>query len=452
MSESSSGAEPKHSLILRPSGILSAGKPLSGHELVIADGRNAALRPATGPENLPGRLLLPGFVNAHSHAFQRGLRGHVQWRSGDDDFWSWRERMYALATGLDPQGVEDVSALAFLEMAQAGFTTVGEFHYLHHSPDGRPYADPDELARRVIRAARRVGIRICLLRVAYGRAGFEQPANRRQRRFIDRDPDAALLAAKRLARIEDPKVSVGLAPHSVRACPRRWLQAFSSFEGPLHMHVSEQPGENRQCIDETQVSPTALIDECGLLSPRFHAVHMTWPTAGDADRLRRSGAGVVACPTTELDLGDGFLQQDQLEGVPLSIGTDSHARIDPFAEIRALELHARGLQGRRNVLSPPEQVDGLALRLLDIGARGGAAALGLEGGTGAVGEPADWIGVDLNDPVLACARMLPAVVMAGHVGMVTHSWVGGDPVLVDRRHPLQAEILEAATRALATVP
>lgn len=403
--------------------------------------------------NLPGKLLIPGFVNAHSHAFQRGLRGHVQWRSGSDNFWSWRERMYGLATGLDPDGVEAVSTLAFLEMARAGFTTVGEFHYLHHTPDGRPYADRDELAKRVIRAARRVGLRICLLRVAYERPGFQQAENRRQRRFYDRDADAVMDAVTRLQRNTDPLVSVGLAPHSVRACSRRWLQAFATFEGPIHMHVSEQTGENQQCKDEHQVSPTALLDEIGLLSERFTAVHMTWPTGGDADRLRRTGARVCACPTTELDLGDGFLQVDQLEGVPLCIGTDSHARIDPFAEIRALELHARGLQSRRNVLAPAEEPDGLALRLLDAGSTQGAQALGIPDlGAGTLGQGADWVAVDLSDPVLACARALPSLVMAGHVGMVTHTWVGGIPVIVDRQHPREVEILLRAQEALAQVP
>ena len=447
---SSAGAGPHHSLILRPSALLSGGRLLDGHEVVVQGGQNIAIRPATGAVDLPGKLLIPGFVNTHSHAFQRGLRGHVQWRTGGDDFWSWRERMYGLATGLDPDGVEAVSALAFLEMAKAGFTTVGEFHYLHHSPDGKPYADRDELAKRVIRAARRVGLRITLLRVAYERPGYGQAENRQQRRFYDRDADAVMDAVVRLERNRDPLVRIGLAQHSVRACSRRWLQAFSAYQGSVHMHVSEQTSENLQCVDEHQVSPVALLDEVGLLSERFTAVHMTWPTGGDADRLRKSGARVCACPTTELDLGDGFLQADQLEGVPLSIGTDSHARIDPFAEIRALELHARGLQSRRNVFSPPEEPDGLALRLLDAGSTQGALALGWDAlGHGTVGQGADWVAVDLSDPVLACARALPALVMAGHVGMVTDSWVGGLPVITNRQHPLQVDILLRAQEALA---
>ncbi len=400
----------------------------------MAGSRVACVREATGPVDLPERLLLPGLVNAHSHAFQRGLRGHVQWTEGGrDDFWSWRERMYGLATRLDPDGIEAVSALAFLEMALAGFTAVGEFHYLHHSPDGRPYADPDELARRVIRAARRVGIRITLLRVAYGVGG--------EKRFRDRDPDEALLACQRLAGIEDPAVTVGLAPHSVRACSKEWLQAFSVFEGPVHAHVSEQPRENAECLNEHGMSPTALLEDCGLLGPDFTAVHMTWPQVpNDGERLRRAGARVCACPTTELDLGDGFLPLDHLDGVALCIGTDSHALIDPFVELRSLEWHARACQGRRNVLTPPGDRDALAHRLLQIGSEEGRRALGIEP------TVADFVAVDLADVRMAGAQPLTAALWGA--ARVRDVWVGGERIVEDGQHAQAAAIVEGARSVL----
>ena len=400
----------------------------------MSAGRVACVREATGPVNLPERLLLPGLVNAHSHAFQRGLRGHVQWTEGGrDDFWSWRERMYGLATRLDPDGIEAVSALAFLEMALAGFTAVGEFHYLHYSPDGRPYADPDELAQRVIRAARRVGIRIALLRVAYGVGG--------EKRFRDRDPGDALLACQRLAKTEDPGVTVGLAPHSVRACSKEWLQAFSVFEGPVHTHVSEQPRENAECLNEHGMSPIALLEDCGLLGPDFTAVHMTWPQVpNDGERLRRAGARVCACPTTELDLGDGFLPLDHLDGVPICIGTDSHALIDPFVELRSLEWHARACQGRRNVLTPPGDRDALAHRLLQIGSDEGRRALGIED------TVADFVAVDLADVRMAGAQPLTAAVWGA--ARVMDVWVGGERIVEDGQHAQSAAIVQGARSVL----
>ena len=395
----------------------------SGLSLRIEGDRIAAIEPTDQAPDCG--LILPGFVNAHSHAFQRGLRGHVQHAAaGKDDFWTWRDRMYRLANELDADGIEEASELAFREMAAAGFTTVGEFHYLHHLPEGTAYADREELARRVIRAARRAGLRVCLLRVAYHRAGPGQDRTREQRRFCDDRPGQVLDAIRRLQNIDDPAVSVGLAPHSVRAVPRAWLEAFAGFEGVVHAHVSEQPKENMQCQDEHGVSPTRLLSDCGLLSERFTAVHMTWPTQGDAELLRESGASVCACPSTELDLGDGFLPLDHLHDVPICVGTDSHARIDPFYEIAAIELHARGGQGRRNVLAS-EEPDGLALKLLEMGTRNGARSLGLDAGEIAVGKLADLVELNPDHPVLRSARPLPAAVLAGHPGLVLGTWVGG---------------------------
>jgi formimidoylglutamate deiminase len=377
--------------------------------------------PPADAERLPGRLLLPGFVNAHSHAFQRLLRGHVQHAEGPDDFWSWRERMYQLATSLDPDGVEEASRLAFREMLAAGFTTVGEFHYLHHQPDGTPYADPDELAGRVVAAARSVGIRLKLLRVAYARAGFGVAPVPRQRRFIDKDADDVLAAVSRL---NAAGVDAGLAPHSVRAVPAEWLRAFAAFDGVIHAHVDEQPAEVRASLAEHGRRPVHVFEAAGLLSPRFTAVHLTHPDEAELATMAASGASTCACPTTELDLGDGFLPIDRIRG-PVCIGSDSHAAIDPFAEMRAIEWNARAMLGRRNVV-PHAGPDGLAAALLAMGTVNGARALGIDAGEIAVGRLADLVAVDVSGVAFQRARLLPAVVFNGSPACVRQVWVGGE--------------------------
>ncbi|MDP2312171.1 MAG: formimidoylglutamate deiminase [Pseudomonadota bacterium] len=415
-------------------------------------------------ERLPGRALLPGFVNAHSHAFQRGLRGHVQYASGPgptsapgpsgggssrpafaDSFWTWRDRMYRLANALDPDGVEAVSALAFLEMARAGFTTVGEFHYLHHAPDGARYADPDELALRVVAAAETVGIRIVLLRVAYARAGAGLDPNPLQRRFYDRGPDDVLAA---LARLRARGVAVGLAPHSVRACPADWLTALAAFDGPVHAHVDEQPAEIAASLHEHGRRPLQVFADAGLLGPRFTAVHLTHPDDDELALLRAAGGRVCVCPTTELDLGDGLFPLDRAAGIELCIGSDSHALIDPFTELRSIEWHARAATGRRNVMGPFEHPDGSANALLHAGTRGGALALGVDAGTLAPGTLADLVAVDIADVALRGARLLPALVFSGHPGLVTDVWVGGRRIVAGRHHLGSEAIVGAAERAL----
>ncbi len=462
---------------LRPDWLWTGSELLQAPTLTIgADGRIAAIDAAAagsnadagadadapGVEALPGQLLMPGLCDAHSHAFQRAFRGHVQHRrladgsASADSFWSWRDAMYRVANRLDPDGVEAVSALAFLELLRAGVTAVGEFHYLHHHADGQPYADPDELALRVRAAAARVGLRIALLRVVYGAAGIGSdgsplPLRVDQRRFGCADPDEALAATARLqARLGgDELAHVGLAVHSVRAVPRAWLRPLAAWPGVVHAHVAEQPAEVAACHAAFGVGPLRLLAEAGLVHARFAAVHLTHPDAEDAAILRAADASVVVCPSTELDLGDGLLPLALRTGVRLCVGSDSYAAVEPLAEARTLELHGRAQSGAR-VLLGDGSAQGQATVMLAAASGNGHHALGLPGGRVAAGEVADLCAVDLDRPEALGVPPLLAVSHAARPEWIRHVWVGGRRVLRDRVHPDASVILHSAARAIAS--
>lgn len=434
---------------------------VDGQGLVAASAPSGAtVRP------LPGRLLLPGFVNGHSHAFQRVLRGRTELRAEGheaDDFWSWRERMYEAATSLSPEQLYAVSRQAFVEMALAGVTTVGEFHYLHHQADGTPYDDPSLLASTVIRAARDVGLRVVLLRVGYARAGFQVPENPRQRRFIDRDVDAFLKAVEHLrARHADPLVTVGLAPHSVRAVPPDWLRQLARARpgGPLHMHVAEQPAEVRACLAETGLRPVALLADAGLLDERFTAVHAVHLEAGEVAALGAARATVCACPSTERNLGDGIVEADRLlaAGVQLSLGSDSQAHIDLLDEARQLEGHLRLLRLGRAVLFPSTgegpREGRLGQVLLRALTTSGARSLGLAHGALTPGQSADFVTIDLNHPSLLGvppAAALTGAMLGASSAAIREVCVQGRLIVEDGRHPLEAEAAAAYQRVMATL-
>ena len=425
---------------------------LRAHALEIEGGRVLAIRDGALYPEIPvaaGRIAIPGLVNAHSHAFQRAFRGHVQWRAaGQDDFWSWRDRMYAVASALSPEGVEAVSALCFLEMALSGITSVGEFHYLHHGPGGERYSDPDELAERVIAAAERVGIRICLLRAVYLRGGPGKALSTAQLRFGDRGADEALAAVSRIGSKKRPLVSTGIAPHSVRAVDLGALRELSSFGGPIHAHVSEQPAENEVCLAENGISPLKTFASAGLLGERFVAVHLTWPLPGDIDELVASGASIAVCPSTELDLGDGLLPLEARLRARLCLGSDSHASIDLLAEARSLELHARALAGRRNVLAPEGSKDGLAERLLLAATREGARALGSGAGVIAEGAPADLLVLDLRRVAADGAPPLQAAAWIADASYTEEVWVAGRKIVEAGQHRDAERIRSDAQRWL----
>ena len=324
---------------------------------------------------------LPGFVNAHSHAFQRQLRGVVERvdpDNPDDDFWSWREAMYAAAGALDPDSIHAVCLAAYREMVAAGYVAVGEFHYPHHRPDGTPYDPPNAMADAVAAAAAEAGIELVLLMTAYQRGGAGRPPSEGQRRFCDPSVGAYLSRVEELA----GRCPVGLAPHSVRAVSRPWLEEIARFADAnglvVHIHANEQRRELEECAAEYGLAPIELLADVGLLGPRTTLVHVTHVSDRELDLVAEAGATVCACPTTEANLGDGYLPALRMfeRGIPLCIGSDSNTVIDPVLELREMEAIARRSSERRNVLVPPGD-DGPTGYLLDVGSRCGAAALGL---------------------------------------------------------------------------
>ena len=295
-------------------------------------------------------LTLPGFVNAHSHTFQRALRG----RAGGGDFWAWRELMLAEAERQTPESVSQLYAATYTEMRHAGYTAVGEFHYLGL-----------EEARAAVGAASEAGIELVLLLAAYARGGLPRMRQESSAEYL-----------RQLESLRSDGVTVGLAPHSVRACPPDWLEELGRYAQaealPLHVHADEQPREIEECVAEHGCRPIELLERTGCLGPNTTVVHATHADGAELDLLAETGTTICACPTTEADLADGFLPAARVEhrGIPLCVGSDSNVRIDPFEELRELEGIARRQTGTRGVFSTE--------RLLCFGADEGARSLGLE--------------------------------------------------------------------------
>jgi formimidoylglutamate deiminase len=413
---------------------------------------------------LANRALLPGLVNAHSHAFQRVIRGRTEARAhAQDSFWTWREQMYHAAASLSPEDVYTASRMAFLEMVLSGITTVGEFHYLHHAPDGQPYADPNELAKRVIAAAQDTGLRICLLRVAYARAGHNVAPHPRQARFIEKKPETYLKHTEKLkaelpdARRPTPDAWLGVAPHSVRAVPLDYLKEVSAWAGksrlPVHAHVAEQPAEIAVCVDEYGRGPVQLLATEGILSERFTGVHGIHVNSREIKALAESGATMCVCPTTERNLGDGIAPVDKYlaAGASLALGTDSHAQIDLLEDARELEYHLRLQNYERAVLARPEDGDpsALAALLFACATANGARSLGFDGGELAAGRPADFFTVDLNDPCIAGAApdtLLANIVFTLNRAAAREVFVSGRAIVNEGRHTRQDETVSQFAR------
>ncbi|BAJ74738.1 cytosine deaminase [Microbacterium testaceum StLB037] len=371
----------------------------SGVRIVASGGLITSVETEATPDADDHRLdglVLPGAVNAHSHAFHRLLRGRTHGDGGS--FWTWRELMYREAGRLDPASYERIATAVYAEMVAAGWTSVAEFHYVHHAPDASPYDPPHAMERALARAARASGIRLTLLDTCYLSSGFGKPLEPSQRRFGDTDATTWLARSSALREVladEHPEVVVGAAVHSVRAVPVDALERIGAELDPaiaLHVHLSEQPAENAACREATGLTPTGLLARSGLLSPRLSAVHATHLTDDDIAALGDARAAIVMCPTTEADLGDGVGPARRLAdaGVRIALGTDQHAVVDPLLEARALEHGERLASGRRGRFSPAELVAALT--------HGGASAVGRSIGRIAVGEPCDLLVIDETSP------------------------------------------------------
>jgi formimidoylglutamate deiminase len=397
------------------------------------------------------QLQVEAMVNVHSHAFQRGLRGlgdrprsvelggEAVAREADgarpvevarEDFWSWRAMMYELAGTLDPDSIHRASLATYREMARAGYGTVGEFHYIHHQPDGRPYADPNAMAIAVAEAALQAGLRVVLLPAAYHRNGWEgadRPAEGAQRRFCDPDVETFLgrVEELRLWASGRPGVEVGVAAHSVRAVPASWLAAIAEYaeaRGMVrHIHAHEQLRELEECRAEHGLTPIGLLEAQGFLGPGCTIVHGTHVDEADIRALARTGSVVAACPTTEANLGDGWIPALAYRdaGVALAIGSDSNVRIDPFEEVRELEMIARRSgQTRSALIASTGDLWGAVCRA-------GRRSLGVEEGSRLLIDTShpELAGIpeaDLPYAIATCASAAVVVGLCAEAG-------GGDP-------------------------
>ena len=350
------------------------------------NGRWLSITPDQPPpphaEALTGAVL-PGLVNAHSHAFQRAFAGLAERRDSEhDDFWSWRDRMYGVALRITPDELRSVATQLYAELLQGGYSHVCEFHYLHHAPDGTPYPDPLAMCEALAQAAAATGIGLTLLPVLYERAGFAQPALRDDQRRFRTDVRSVLALRDGVRAARWPGVDAGVAIHSLRAAAPASIHALrEALEGdaaPIHIHVAEQTAEVDDCIAATGRRPIEWLAHEGLLDARWQLVHATHATPNEIDAVSHSGAGVVLCPTTEANLGDGIpdLPRWLASATPLSIGSDSHVGRDWPEELRWLEYAQRLVQRRRNVAALPGAEPSTAARLFQAALAGGAAAAG----------------------------------------------------------------------------
>lgn len=413
------------------------------------DGRIESLSPWDGSGPADGWLALPGMPNGHSHVFQRALAGFGEARAGADSFWSWREAMYRLANGLGPGDLAVIAQAGFTAMLAAGFTSVAEFHYLHHLPG----AGPSDTAAIIARAAAAAGIRLRLLPVFYETADFDTPPRAEQRRFVHAGPDDFMETLAAL-RAHDP----GLALHSVRAVPVESAVRLMAAAGdvlarraPVHVHAAEQIAEVEACRSRHGCGPIALLARHLELGPRWSVVHATH--ADDAERrmLAVAGATVVLCPLTEAYLGDGLFPAriHAAAGGSLAIGSDSNVRLDAVEELRFLEYGQRLADRARARLA---DADGLGAPLWSRLAEGGRSALGLDVGRLAPGSYADIVCVDHTDPDLPGSadpeRGLDALITAGSRTAIREVFVGGRPVNTRPDPQLVAEYRDRVARLM----
>lgn len=400
--------------------------------------------------------IVAGQINVHSHAFQRALRGKTERLRGvEETFWGWREGMYDLALRIDADEMEAIAAMAFLEMLRGGIIEVGEFHYLHHDRNGQAYDDKAELAHRVVRAARSVGLPITLLPVAYHCGGIGEPPTGEQRRFLFSNLKEYLGFVEQLESDykEDSAVKVGLAPHSIRAASREWIEGISEFadrhEMVVHIHSSEQRREVAESINAYGLTPVEALHHWGVLRPEWTLIHGTHLSLRDLEILGELKPTIGACPTTERNLGDGFLPARQLleRQVPIALGSDSHTIINPFEELRLVEYHERLRYEGRNLLAHRSSHSSsleTARVLWDMGTTNGARSLGSTPRDLSIGSPADFITVDLKDLSLAGSTeetLLANIVFSMNLSALSDVVIGGEVVVRQGVHPQEEAIV-----------
>lgn len=420
---------------------------------VGADGR---LQQAEEGDRL-GRWVLPGMPNLHSHAFQRAMAGLAERRgNSDDNFWSWRETMYAFAAAIGPDELKAIAAQLYVEMLKAGYTQVCEFHYLHHQPDGTPYAPPEAMSLALIEAAREAGIALTLLPVLYISGGFDGRALiPRQRRF-GHQVEGYLRLLETLRVHENDDLRLGIALHSLRAVPEQAMREVLASEmaktSPIHIHIAEQIGEVQDCLATRGARPVEWLFDHAEVDARWCLVHATHLTAAELASLARSGAVAGLCPTTEANLGDGLYPlADYLDAHgTLGIGSDSHISVSPVEELRWLEYGQRVTTRRRNIAARAA-ASSVGETLWRSALRGGAQASGLPVGELRAGARADLIVLDENAPLLAARdtrSVLDSLLFAGNTPLVRDVMCGGRWVVRDFRHHDEARIAERYRRVV----
>ena len=431
-------------------------------QVVVSDGTITKVTIGTAAGSLDERhqLAIPGIASLHSHAFQRGMAGLAETRgNAADTFWTWRETMYRFALDMTPEDTEAVATLLYVEMLEQGYTRVGEFHYLHHDHDGRPYANPAEMATRIARAAEITGIGLTLLPSFYAHSSFGGAApHAGQRRFIcSIDQFAKLIAATQMAVRALPGANVGVAPHSLRAVTPDELAAIVALveAGPIHIHAAEQIKEVEECLAWSGRRPVEWLLEHAAVGQRWCLIHATHTTATEIASLAKSGAVAGLCPVTEASLGDGIFPTREFvdAGGRFGVGTDSNVLVGVADELRQLEYGQRLKHRERNVLSGGPGVS-TGRALLDTVLAGGAQALGQPIVGLRAGARADIVTLDTTHPSLAGRRgdaVLDGWIFAANAGAIACVWAGGDKVVKDGRHRIRQKARDrfnAAVRRL----
>jgi len=437
--------------------------PAGWHERVLLEAGDDGLWRSVTPDvsappadaRVVDAALLPGLVDAHSHAFQRAFAGMAERREAEhDDFWSWRDRMYAVANRITPEQMRAVAAQLYVELLRGGYTQVCEFHYLHHAVDGRPYADPLTMAWALADAAADAGIGLTLLPVLYERAGFAKPALRDDQRRFATSADDVVAMQRRIAASGRSNVRAGVAIHSLRAAaPASIVRLVDQADaGPIHIHIAEQTGEVDDCLATTGQRPIEWLSRQHRLDARWQLVHATHATVAEIDAVAASGAGAVICPSTEANLGDGLTDVASwlASGVPLSIGSDSHVTRDWREELRLLEYGQRLALRRRNVNAASDQPS-TAARLFARALRGSAPAAGFARWGLLNGARADALVVDAKDPALLgidASRLLDALVFSSPARPFVDVMVAGRWVIDAQREAEIGTRFEHAMREL----